>query len=830
MLHQSLLNRLNCFNKLGQTNHLSAILALSISLTLAACGGGGSTVTENDLAEPGLDGVAPTLTSVTIANDFDGSAVVIEGDVVTLTFASDEALMQPTVMLGGVAAEVNGNMRAWSASRAMVSSDVTGEIPFTISFSDPSGEVGTDVSAITEGSEATYCGDGCGVGPGNVIQQVIDFEISYATYELIDFGPDSATSAVVQDPTDATNTVASSAKNANAETWGGTVLTTSDVAYSLTAEDGVMSVRFWSPDAGKTVRLKLENAADAGDFVEADAVTTESGYWETLLFDFSRPAGGAINPASEYAKVAIFYDYGTAGTGTDVAFYWDDVTYGGLTDATAPTFAGRWTIANEVGSAGVGPSAGNVEWWSLGAGDLTARACFIDDVYVFGADGSFSISHGATTWLENWQSGTDDACGAPIAPHDGTATDYTYTRENNVLTVNGSGAYIGIAKAGNTYAYESGGVPASIAYSVISMSSDMTSMTVAVEVTKDDGAIDFWTYKLVKQVPSAIAGNWKLANEVGSAGVGPSAGNVEWWSLGAGDLTARACFMDDVYVFGTDGSFSNSQGDTTWLENWQSGTDDACGTPLTPHNGTVAGTFTYANNEITITGAGNYIGIAKAGNTYAYESGGVPATITYSVVSMNSDNTAMTIAVEVTKDDGAIDFWTYKLVKQVPSAIAGNWKLANEVGSAGVGPSAGNVEWWSLGAGDLTARACFMDDVYVFGTDGSFSNSQGDTTWLENWQSGTDDACGTPLTPHNGTVAGTFTHANNEITITGAGNYIGVAKAGNTYAYESGGVPATITYSVVSMNAANTAMTIAVQVTKDDGAIDFWTYKMVKSS
>ena len=202
----------------------------------------------------------------------------------------------------------------------------TGVIDFTIEFSDPSGEVGVAVSATTDSSSVTYCAEGCSVGPGNVIQKVIDFEISYATYELIDFGPDSATSAVVQDPTDATNTVAASEKKANAETWGGTVLTASDVAYSLTPEDGVMSVRFWSPAAGKTVRLKLENATDAGDFVEADAVTTESGYWETLIFDFSRPAGGAINSASEYAKVAIFYDFGTSGTGTDVRFYWDDVT------------------------------------------------------------------------------------------------------------------------------------------------------------------------------------------------------------------------------------------------------------------------------------------------------------------------------------------------------------------------------------------------------------------------------------------------------------------------------------------------------------------------
>ncbi len=46
-----------------------------------------------------------------------------------------------------------------------------------------------------------------------------------------------------------------------------------------------------------------------------------------------------------------------------------------------------------------------------------------------------------------------------------------------------------------------------------------------------------------------------------------------------------------------------------------------------------------------------------------YESGGVPASIEYSVESMSADYSAMTIAVKVTKDDGNIDYWTYKLVK-----------------------------------------------------------------------------------------------------------------------------------------------------------------------
>ncbi len=490
---------------------------------------------------------------------------------------------------------------------------------------------------------------------------------------------------------------------------------------------------------------------------------------------------------------------------------------------------GRWKLANEAGSFGVGSKAGDPDWWTPNDNDLTARACFMDDVYIFGEYGSFANEQGDQTWLENWQSGSDDACGAPLAPHNGSV-DGTFTYADNKITITGAGNYIGIAKAGNTYAYESGGVPASIEYTVESMNADKTAMTLAVKVTKDDGNIDYWTYKLVKDVPSPIAGRWKLANEAGSFGVGSKAGDPDWWTPNDNDLTARACFMDDVYIFGEYGSFANEQGDQTWLENWRTGSDDACGAPLAPHNGSVDGTFTYADNKITITGAGNYIGIAKAGNTYAYESGGVPASIEYTVESMNADKTAMTLAVKVTKDDGNIDYWTYKLVKDVPSPIAGRWKLANEAGSFGVGSKAGDPDWWTPNDNDLTARACFMDDVYIFGEYGSFANEQGDQTWLENWQSGSDDACGAPLAPHNGSVDGTFTYADNKITITGTGNYIGIAKAGNTYAYESGGLPASIEYTVESMNADKTAMTLAVKVTKDDGNIDYWTYKLVKEA
>ncbi len=76
-------------------------------------------------------------------------------------------------------------------------------------------------------------------------------------------------------------------------------------------------------------------------------------------------------------------------------------------------------------------------------------------------------------------------------------------------------------------------------------------------------------FKLVKIVPPAIAGDWKLAPEAGALGVGPA------WVIPAGgqavqrQLTERACLFDDIFRFGDDGTFSNVMGDETWLEPWQ---------------------------------------------------------------------------------------------------------------------------------------------------------------------------------------------------------------------------------------------------------------------
>ncbi|MDP5002666.1 MAG: hypothetical protein NWQ51_02085, partial [OM182 bacterium] len=190
MLHKSLFNSLGWLNNLRQSKHISAIFALSLSLTLAACGGGNNSVTDNVSAEPSPDGVVPTLTSVSIFNGGDLTAVVAAGEKVTLKIEASEALMTPSVTIAGAAAEVTGSIRSWQASYTMLETDTEVEVSFSIAFSDPSGEAGVTVTTTTDDSIITYCIDGCDVTGGPVTQTILDFEDASLNYEFDDFGPD----------------------------------------------------------------------------------------------------------------------------------------------------------------------------------------------------------------------------------------------------------------------------------------------------------------------------------------------------------------------------------------------------------------------------------------------------------------------------------------------------------------------------------------------------------------------------------------------------------------------------------------------------------------
>ena len=128
-------------------------------------------------------------------------------------------------------------------------------------------------------------------------------------------------------------------------------------------------------------------------------------------------------------------------------------------------------MAPEAGAIGVGPELDNISWWSNTTDDLTTRACLFDDEYIFGADGSFQNVLGADTWVETWQGAAAEGCGAPVAPHDGTA-EATYEYSGSTVTINGVGAYLGLAKAINGAELASpADAPGSVTY-IASLSAD----------------------------------------------------------------------------------------------------------------------------------------------------------------------------------------------------------------------------------------------------------------------------------------------------------------------------------------------------------------------
>ena len=321
--------------------------------------------------------------------------------------------------------------------------------------------------------------------------------------------------------------------------------------------------------------------------------------------------------------------------------------------APASGVEGVWVLAPEAGALGVGPAPGDTSWWNCDGACVAARACYYDDTYVFAPDGSFYNVLGGETWVEGWQGGSD-ACGAPVAPHDGSANaTYVYDDTVGTITLNGAGAYIGLPKAVNTGELPNVPVPSSITYNV-TLTDNNNTMNVVIE----SGTGVFWQYKLIRY-NSPLEGTWVLAPEGGALGVGPAPGDTSWWNCDAACVTTRACYYDDAYVFGSDGSFTNLLGTETWIEGWQGGSD-SCGTPVAPHDGMGSASFVYDEvvGTVTIHGTGSYIGLPKAVNAGELPNVPVPDSITYSVTFLDSN----TISVVIEAGTGV--FWQYKLVRQ----------------------------------------------------------------------------------------------------------------------------------------------------------------------
>jgi hypothetical protein len=163
-------------------------------------------------------------------------------------------------------------------------------------------------------------------------------------------------------------------------------------------------------------------------------------------------------------------------------------------------------------------------------------------------------------------------------------------------------------------------------------------------------------------------GTWKLSQVAGALAVGPVAGSGLWWTSGTAEVSTRACLFDDEYVFNADGSFQNVLQGSTWLETWQAA-QEACGTPVAPHNGSTAATWEYssANKTIKVTGKGAFLGLAKVNNGVQLASpASAPVSITYTVTALTATNMTIDIMYD---NAGSPGWWRFLFTKKFNVAV-----------------------------------------------------------------------------------------------------------------------------------------------------------------
>jgi Bacterial Ig-like domain len=216
-----------------------------------------------------------------------------------------------------------------------------------------------------------------GGGGGGTPVKLITFD-EVPSPKLTDFGTNGAGATIEVDPAGGTNKVLKVNKfltpAPGSEQWAGTTISTgpndsiATIPFTDTAK--TMTARVYSPAVGVRVRLKVENASNVNITAETDAITTTSGAWEVLTFNFANPgtnppvgggATAALDPAQTYNKLSIFMDFGLGNGGGPLpanrVYYADDISFvpaagGGGGGAAPATFSAGFSAANLTANGG----------------------------------------------------------------------------------------------------------------------------------------------------------------------------------------------------------------------------------------------------------------------------------------------------------------------------------------------------------------------------------------------------------------------------------------------------------------------------------------------
>jgi hypothetical protein len=275
-----------------------------------------------------------------------------------------------------------------------------------------------------------------------------------------------------------------------------------------------------------------------------------------------------------FDTLSLFFNFGSAGSSE--TYYFDDIRFIGAVplSVSASSLVGTWKLAPEAGAFAVGPNPNDLSWYSSPVEAVTDRACLFDDTFVFAEGGGFSQDMGGETWLEGWQGSDPEACGTPVSPHDGSATDYSFAVADgkgitaSTVTVSGLGAHLGLAKVYNGGELQAGEDVAAtagttIAYNVTELSADGKSMTVQIQYV----GVQTWQFKFAKQeevapTPDPTTGSVSITKVIETDAPDPRLKTVELYVSGTVDFANGDVVLNYQK---NSGSFADIQLDITGL-------------------------------------------------------------------------------------------------------------------------------------------------------------------------------------------------------------------------------------------------------------------------
>lgn len=188
---------------------------------------------------------------------------------------------------------------------------------FSIRLSASAIAVAALLSACGGGGNTSDTGSTAVSGSTGTCTAAPCINFSESTLGMVDFGRLGI--EVANDPADATNKVAKLTKETGDEPWAGVTVHLGGSGNTVTRIDPALGItlRVYSPAAGKTIMVKIEDAAANG--VEATATSTKAGEWETLTFTYA-----SANAATTYNKVSVFPGFNTQ---LNEVYYIDELKY-----------------------------------------------------------------------------------------------------------------------------------------------------------------------------------------------------------------------------------------------------------------------------------------------------------------------------------------------------------------------------------------------------------------------------------------------------------------------------------------------------------------------